>query len=123
MRVPKKPLTQATSLSPGSMQIDDARFHARHAGGADGKSEMVLGLECLPQHVLDLVHEHDELRIEVPHERRGHRGQHARMHVAGTGAKQQYAAADSIDQVSTQQYSFENRVKATNSSFVPAPRR
>ncbi len=70
-------------------QIDQARFHAGHAGGADGEGQEVLGLKRLPQHVLDFVHQHQKLRIEMPHERRGHRGQDARMHVAGTRTKQQ----------------------------------
>jgi hypothetical protein len=70
-------------------QVDHACLHPGHARGADGKRERVLGLERLPQHFLGFVHQDQKVRIEMAHERRGHHGEHARMHVAGTGAEQQ----------------------------------
>ena len=53
-----------------------------------GSVRRILGLIRLPQHVLDFVHEDEELRIEMPHQRRRHDAQDSRMHVARTGAQQ-----------------------------------
>ena len=53
-------------------QVDQARFHAGHACGADRKGQAVLRLKRRLEHFLRFVHQRQELRVEVPHQRRGH---------------------------------------------------
>ena len=53
-----------------------------------GKRETIFRLIRLPQHLLRLVHDVEKLRVEMAEQRRGHRGENARMGIAGTGAEQ-----------------------------------
>ena len=69
-------------------EVDHARFHAGRAGSAHGERQVVRRLKHRAEHFLRLVHDGQELRIEVTDQRRRHRRQHARMHIAGAGAKQ-----------------------------------
>ena len=63
--VPKKPLTQTTTLSPDSSEVDEARLHARHARGADGKRQRVLRQEGVAEQRLRLLHDFEERRVEM----------------------------------------------------------
>jgi hypothetical protein len=69
--------------------VDERRLHARRPRAGDGDGEHVRGLEDRPQHRLDLVHDEQELGVEVPEERRRHRAQHARRHRARAGAEEE----------------------------------
>ena len=88
MRWPKTPLTQTTILSPGSIRLTTQVSMPADAGAADGERQTVLRAEHLAQHLLRLVHDVQELGIEMADQRRRHGGQDARMNVAGTGTEQ-----------------------------------
>ena len=64
-------------------QVHEARFHPSAACSRDGESQLVFRAEQLTQHILYLVHHDDELRVEVPDDRRHHSLQYPRMDVAG----------------------------------------
>jgi hypothetical protein len=70
-------------------QVDQARFHAGHARGTDGKGHLILRLINGAKHFLDGVHNLQELRIEMAQKRRNHSSKQARMGIARTGTKQQ----------------------------------
>jgi hypothetical protein len=70
----------------GLEQVDEARLHARRAGRGERQRERVLRAEQAAQALLHLVHQREELRVEVADERRRERLQHARMRVRGARA-------------------------------------
>ena len=61
-----------------------------------GSVSRFLVRKACAQHLLRLVHDLEELRIEMAQQRRGHRSQDARMGVAGAGAEQAGGATDSV---------------------------
>jgi len=69
-------------------EIAQRRLHAGTARAGDGDRERVLRLKDIAQQVLHLVHQGDELRVEVAHQRMGHRTQHTRGHRTRPGAQQ-----------------------------------
>jgi hypothetical protein len=64
-------------------EVDHAGFHAGTTGTADRKGQAVGRSKSLPQELLHLIHDLQELRVQVADEGRGHRRQNARMNVAG----------------------------------------
>ena len=76
-------------------QVDDHGFHPRRAGAGDRHREPVLGLEDVPQQVLRLVHQGDELGVEVPEQRHPQRREDAGVDLARAGAEEQAAATGS----------------------------
>src|SRR5712692_2822926 len=69
-------------------QVHQTGFHAGAAGAGDRQGVGVLGLEDKSQQILGLVHQTNELRVKVPHQRCGQRPEHAGVDIARTWAKQ-----------------------------------
>ena len=72
--------------------LDQIRHHAFHPGrpgAGNRKRDPVGGAEDQPQHLLDVLHDADEFRIEMPQHRREHRLHHARMDIGRTGPEQE----------------------------------
>jgi len=68
---------------------DEGRLHAGGAGPGDGDGEGVRRLEGEAKLGLHLVHDPEELGIEVAEQRGGHGAVDARVNGAGTGAEEQ----------------------------------
>ena len=62
-------------------QIRHHGFHPRRTGAGDGKRDLVAGAEHDAQQPLDIFHHLQEIRIEMPDDRRRHRFHHARIDV------------------------------------------
>ena len=88
IRAPKTPLTHDDHRVARLDEIDDRRFHAGRAGAAHRERHPVLRAEQLAQAALQLVHDLQVVRIEVPDRRPRQRGEHARVDVARAGAEQ-----------------------------------
>src|SRR5262245_49801387 len=69
-------------------QVYQTGFHASTASAGNRQSEGILGLEDKPQQIFGLVHQPDELRVEVPYKGRGQRLEHARVDITRTWAQQ-----------------------------------
>ena len=64
-------------------QVDETRLHARAARSGNSKGKRIFRAKDLAQHVLDAVHNFDELRVEMAYQRRSHGLQNTRMRIAG----------------------------------------
>ena len=88
MRPPKTPLTQTSIESPGSIRLTTAASMPAEPVPLTASVISFLRAQHAAQHLLHVVHQLEVVRIEMPDRRRGQRRQHARMHVARTGAEQ-----------------------------------
>src|SRR6266581_6660129 len=61
----KHPIDADHHFIAGLDEVDDTGLHAGAAGAAHRKGKSVLGAEQTPEHVLRLVHNLQELRIEM----------------------------------------------------------
>ena len=91
MRPPKTPLTQTSILSPGSIRLTTQVSIPALPVPLTASVERVLRLKHLPQHRLRLVHDLQEIRVEVPDGRGAQCRQHARMRIARAGAHENAA--------------------------------
>ena len=70
-------------------EVHDAGLHAGRAGAVEWQHEAVRHPVHAPQQLHDVEEDLVHLRVEVPEHRPGHRFEHRRVHVRGTGAAQQ----------------------------------
>ena len=93
-RPPNTPLTQTSTRSPGSTRFSDRRFLPGRARAADRHRHAVLGAKHLAEHRLQLVHDPQVVRIQMP-DRRLARARPARAD--GCRSARAQAACESAD--------------------------
>ena len=72
MRPPNTPLTPITTVSPGPTKLTNAASMPGGPGARDGERQLILRLEAVSQAITDLVHQRDEVRVEVAEHRPRH---------------------------------------------------
>ena len=65
--------------------VDQGRFHSSRTGAGDGQRKAVGRLKHLTQHLPDVVHNAQEVGVQMPEQGCGHGLEHPRVDVAGAG--------------------------------------
>ncbi len=72
----------------GLDDVADGRFHSRHPSSRKRDGHLVFRLEQMPQKDHGVVHDLQEIRIEISQDGAGHGLEHPRVEVAGTRPEQ-----------------------------------